>query len=116
MELKDGEKSQSKNLYRRENQGNTRSDSNGGEISRSTGPNFKPKPIGIDRKVCEGTNSVNSGESISGGILRQLIEQAHDQVATHVREIERLNKSIAEWESLLNELNRRIAENPFDGN
>ncbi|MFB2877261.1 hypothetical protein [Floridanema aerugineum] len=116
MELENGEKSQSKNIYRRENQGNTGSDSNGGEIFGSTGTSFKPKPIRVDRAICAGSNPINRRESISGGILRQLIEQARDQVATHIREAERLNKSIAEWESLLAELERRISENPFDGN
>lgn len=76
-----GEKSQSKNIYRRENQGNVRSDSNGGEILGSTGRSFKPKPIGTGGTVCQGSDFLNRRESISGGILRQLIEQAHDQVA-----------------------------------
>lgn len=113
---KNGKESQSKNLCRGQNESNFRSDSDSSEIPRSTSGSSEPKSIGISREVCQGADFLNRRESISGGILRQLIEQAHGQAAAHIREVERLNNSIKEWESLLAELERRIAENPFDGN
>lgn len=112
----DGKKSQSKSIHRDKNQGNARSDSDSGEIFGSTSRSSTPKPIGTGRAFCQGTNFLERRESVSGGILRQLIGQAHDQVAVHLREVERLNSTIKEWEMLLTELERRIAENPFDGN
>ncbi|MEH2085992.1 hypothetical protein [Nostoc sp.] len=92
-------------VRRGESQSQHISDSNFNRELGSPGYSFGHEPIGVDRDYGSSRTVFTARrKGTPGKIVRRLISEYRDQVATKKQEIQQLESNIQEFESLLEEL------------
>jgi len=69
------------------------------------------QPLRVNRTSWQGSNFSNgSGGSTPGGIVTQLIEESREQLAHHVKEVEKLTERLEGLEALQQQLMEKTNE------
>lgn len=103
-----GETRQTKNIRRGDK--NCNAESNTGSLGASTVPGgeYGFIKVSVGRESSERSNSVRYFGDIIGGILRQLITQAHSQLAARLDDIRRSENQVQELKIQINELSELL--------
>lgn len=110
------EESQARGIWGKQGASEFHADPNSGKQlgSASAGSWYQSERASgeICTRAGRSVTSYRRADTITGGILRQLINQARDQKALLEAQAQKLGEQIDEWEGLLDELIKRVDENP----